>query len=302
MLAVGALASFTMVSQGYPNRITEEFRNATAELVLPRKSNGWCFHNVADGSRNEVGEEGLRCHLGAQDGRLDALLFGDSFAGHYGPFWDELGRENGLRINAVASNWCYPSVDEDFTGHTSGPEYQQCLINRDFLEAEIGHYDLVIYAGQWGAVHRKQQMDGVERAIELASQRSGLVVLMAAPTNYDVSVKDMYERSLMFGRPFDITRFNKSRDVQVRAANEYLKAIAGRYSNVMFFDRESMFQVNGVPSDVTAENVPFGLDQSGHISIYGSRKAAEAFRETALYQEFIERASHPELLARTRTD
>lgn len=302
LLAVGALASFTMASQGYPGRITEEFRKATADLELPRKSNGWCFHNVADGSNNEVGEDGLSCHLGERDGAVDALLFGDSFAGHYGPFWDSLGRENGLRINAVSSNWCYPSVDEAFTGHTSGPEYQQCLINRSFLEKEVGRYALVIYAGQWGAVRDKQQMDGVERAIELAAERSGLVVLMAAPTNFDISVKDMYERSLMFGRPFDITRFEKSRDEAVRAANDHLRSIAARFGNVMFFDRASMFQVDGVPSDVTAENVPFGLDQSGHISIYGSRKAAEAFRQTDLYKEFVQRTEHPELMARRRDD
>lgn len=302
LLAVGTLASFTMASQGYPSRITEEFRNATADLQLPRKSNGWCFHNVADDSNNEVGEDGLSCHLGERGGAVDALLFGDSFAGHYGPFWDSLGRENSLKINAVSSNWCYPSVDEAFTGHTTGPEYEQCLINREFLEKEIGRYDLVIYAGQWGAVRDKQQMEGVERAIELAAERSGLVVLMAAPTNFDISVKDMYERSLMFGRRFDISRFEKRRDEKVRAANDQLRSIAERFANVMFFDRASMFQVDGVPSDVTAENIPFGLDQSGHISIYGSRKAADAFRQTDLYRDFVQRTRSPELVARSRGD
>ena len=151
MLAVGALASVTMASQGYPNRISEEFRNATAELVLPRKSNGWCFHNVDPSYDNEVGEQGLTCQLGTRDGRLDALLFGDSFAGHYGPFWDDLGRENDLNINAVSSNWCYPSDRGEFTGHTTGPEYEQCLINRSYLKDHVADYDLVIYAGQWGA-------------------------------------------------------------------------------------------------------------------------------------------------------
>lgn len=301
VLAIGAVATLTMAAEGYPDRISAEFREATADLVLPKRANGWCFYDVETNERNEVGEAAFECSLGEPEGKIDALLFGDSFAGHYGPFWDVLGKERGIAINSVASNWCYPSVTDDFTGYRSGPGFEQCLLNRRYLQEHVADFDLVIYAGQWGAIHTKQQMTGVFKAIELAAQRAELVVLMAAPTNYDVSVKNMYERSLMFDRQFDITRFEKERDGPVRVANEQLRRVAQRYPNVLFISRDAMFHVEGVPSDVTADNVPFGLDQSGHISVYGSRMAAEAFRQTRLYQDFIERTEHPALLARRRS-
>lgn len=131
-------------------------------------------------------------------------------------------------------------------------------------------------------------MRNVFEAIDYLAERTGMVVVMASPTTFDVSVADMYKRSLRFGGEFDITRFRKTRDVPAREANSLLADYASRHANVMFIDRHSMFHVKGVRSDVTAENVPFGLDPSGHISLYGSRMAAKAFRETAVYQAFLQ--------------
>ncbi|QIB49822.1 acyltransferase family protein [Pseudomonas sp. OIL-1] len=286
-----SLATVTLAAQGYPSRVSDEFRQATADLILPRRSNGWCFHNVetsGSGEVNPVGQGGLECLLGAADGQLQALLFGDSFAGHYGPFWHDLGKEHSISINSVSTNWCYPSLAKDFTGNVTGPGYQQCLINRGYLGAEAGNYDLIILAGQWGAVQEHDDMRDVFEAIDYLAERTGLVILMASPTTFDVNVAEMYKRSLRFGSEFDITRFGKTRDAPAKEANRLLADYASRHANVMFIDRHSMFHVNGVRSDVTAENVPFGLDPSGHISLYGSRMAAKAFRESAVYEAFLE--------------
>ncbi|QJD59321.1 acyltransferase [Pseudomonas sp. gcc21] len=291
VILAASLATVTLAAQGYPSRINDEFREATAELILPRRSNRWCFHNVetsGSGEVNPVGQEGLECLLGAADGQLRALLFGDSFAGHYGPFWDDLGKEHAISINSVSTNWCYPSLARDFTGDMTGLSYRQCLINREYLEAQADSYDLIILAGQWGAVQEHNHMRNVVKAIDYLAERTGMVVVMASPTTFDVSVADMYKRSLRFGGEFDITRFRKTRDVPAREANSLLADYASRHANVMFIDRHSMFHVKGVRSDVTAENVPFGLDPSGHISLYGSRMAAKAFRETAVYQAFLQ--------------
>lgn len=41
-------------------------------------------------------------------------------------------------------------------------------------------------------------MKGVYDAISLAAENTKLVVIMPAPTTFDVNVKNMYERSLLF--------------------------------------------------------------------------------------------------------
>lgn len=289
VVAACLLAGLTLGGQGFPNRISAEVQEATADLVLPRNENGWCFHNVEHNPDNKVGDSGLQCWLGAPDGQLTALLIGDSFAGHYGPFWDAIGRLNGITVNTVSTNWCYPSLNEDFTGDISGPGYRQCLHNRDYLKRSFATYDMVIFAGQWSAVYELDLMQGVLDALEVAAERAGLVVIMPAPSIFDVDVRNMYKRSLRLNTDFDISRFQMTRDEPAIIANQQLEEHAARFDNVLYFTRASMFHVNGVPSHVTDENVPFGLDTAGHISLYGSLKAAEAFRQSALYGQFGEK-------------
>ncbi len=289
VVAACLLAGLTLTAQGYPARISPDIHEASAALVLPRNENGWCFHDVEHNPDNQVGGSGLQCWLGAPDGERTALLIGDSFAGHYGPFWDVIGRQNGISVNTVSTNWCYPSLNEDFTGDTSGPGYRQCLHNRDYLKRSFATYDMVIFAGQWSAVHELDLMSGVLTALDVAAERVSLVIIMPAPSMFDVDVRNMYKRSLRFNTEFDISRFQMSSDEPARVANRHLEEHARRHDNVMYLNREALFHVSGVPSDVTDENVPFGLDTAGHISLYGSLKAAEAFQQSPIYQDFRSR-------------
>lgn len=290
-MAACALASVAFVANGFPDRMTEEFKRTTADLVMPWKQNGWCFHSVETFPHLEVGEAGLGCELGDGNAEVKGLLFGDSFAGHYDPFWDDLGQHVSARIDSVSTDWCYPSLSEQYTGHYTGRGYQQCLFNRRYLVDKIADYDFVVFAGQWGAVHAKQQMQGVSDAIVMAAEKSALVILMSAPTNFDVNVKNMYQRSLLFDTPFDISRFHRERDEPARAANQQLAQLAAQFSNVLYFSRDELFNIDGVPSDVTRDNIPFSLDESGHISVYGAKMAARAFRQSSLFAQFAELAT-----------
>ena len=290
VVAACALAAVTLVAHGFPDRMTDEFRRVTADLVMPWKKNGWCFHSVETFPELEVGEAGLGCELGDKSAKPSGLLFGDSFAGHYDPFWDDIGQHLGLKIDSVSTDWCYPSVTDEYTGPYTGRGYQQCLFNRNYLVEHLPEYDFVVFAGQWGAVYAKQQMQGVLDAIVLAADTAPLVIVMPAPTNFDVNVKNMYQRSLLFETSFDISRFHKERDEDARAANDELALLATQFSNVLYFERDALFNIDGVPSDVTRDNIPFSLDESGHISVYGAKMAARAFRRTSMFDEFAELA------------
>ncbi|QJD57705.1 acyltransferase [Pseudomonas sp. gcc21] len=289
--AACALASITFVANGFPDRMSEEFRRTTADLVMPWKQSGWCFHSVETFPELEVGKAGLGCELGDRSARVNGLLFGDSFAGHYDPFWDDIGQHISMKIDSVSTDWCYPSLTGEYTGPYTGRGYQQCLYNRKYLVDNLADYDFVVFAGQWGAVHAKQQMQGVFDAIAMAAEKSELVILMPAPTNFDVNVKNMYQRSLLFDTSFDISRFHKQRDESARAANQALSELASQFANVLYFDRDALFHVDGVPSDVTRDNIPFSLDESGHISVYGAKMAARAFRQSSLFAEFADMAT-----------
>ncbi|MNN86380.1 hypothetical protein D3C81_2037910 [compost metagenome] len=66
--------------------------------------------------------------------------------------------------------------------------------------------------------------------------------------------------------------------------------VSEKYKNVIYLSRGSLFNVDGNPSDVTAENIPYSLD-GGHISVYGSIMSAHAFEGTSSYDDLKRRVS-----------
>lgn len=289
VFGIAGVGMVAVVTEGLPERLPRDYRAAIAEIALPIVTNGWCFYSVESIETLPIGSRGHTCQVGDRNGTLDALLIGDSFAGHYGPFWDAVGKRHAMKIHTISTNWCFPSADDDYTGPTTSRGFRQCMVNRDYLEKHVGSYDLVIFAGSWGVIDQQNKLDGVYAAIEETAETTPLLVIMPTPTNFDVNVGDHYARSIRFDLPFDIARYSKQRDVPSREANEKLKTFASAWDNVTFLDRGALFHIDGTPSDVTEENIPFGLDTSGHLSIYGSKKAAEAFFASRAYRRFQDR-------------
>ncbi len=266
------------------------------DLVMPLSSNGWCFRNVETYGDVPLDERRVACLLGDRSSPVTGLLFGDSFAGQYEPFWDRVGRDAAVKVESVTTNWCYPSLDDQFLGSVDGRGFQQCLIDRRHLREHLGRYDFVVFAGIWGVVAAQKKLDGLFDAIALASTTNRLVVVMADPVTFDSDVRTQYQRRVVVGLPFDIRRFTKAADRATVESNRLVEAYCRRFPNVVFLERDALFQVDGRPSDVSRDNVPFSLD-GGHISVYGAKQAAEAFLSTPLYADL-----KPRLAALSSTD
>ena len=298
ILNIGAPASLAamlgmviILFHGFPQRMNEEFYATMEKLDLPRMTNGWCFYDVNDNEALTIGAEGLECVRGERNSSLKGLLFGDSFAGHYGPFWDHIGKTISAEINSITTNWCYPSTNEVIYGDVNSRSYEQCLINRKYFIENTGNYDFVVLSGSWRHIYTSGQINGVYDAISYAARKTKLVIVMATPTYFDVNVRDMYARSILFGIDFDIRNFSKVADVDAVEANKALERFSREFSNVIFVDRDSIFQVDGTPSLVTEENIPYNFDQHGHISVYGSKMAATSFTSSNSYREIAKRMS-----------
>jgi hypothetical protein len=276
------------INKGYPttfNRVQPAFNEQIKEFAMPLINNGWCFYSIDTMKNLSVGNDGFKCSVGSKSANVKGLLFGDSFAGQYDPFWDSVGVENNILINSVTTNWCYPSTNDDFTGPQSSRAYKQCLLNRKYLADNYSNYDFVIFGGSWGDVYAKNKMDGLFDEISTTASKVKFVVVMAAPTFFDEDVGAMYRRSIFFHENFDISRVSKGNDKSFAEANNQLKEFTKKYPNVLFFDRDSLFNINGQPSDLSTENIPYSLDGK-HINIYGSKAAFTSFKNTAAYEQF----------------
>lgn len=287
-----ALGTAIYLSAGFPNRFHNEFLDRRAPLLdLPTVDNGWCFYSVDTIRRLAVGEQGLSCSVGEQNSpALKALLIGDSFAGQYEPFWDVLGKRMHIKVDAVTTNWCFPSLTDGFTGPLTSPAYDQCLLNRKYFRANASKYDFIILGAAWQSVMKLDHEQEVLDVVDWAAQNAGLVVVMASPFSFDYSPLIGYQRAGYRHLDFDINKIGRKRDPDTVRANLRLEMLAKNYPNVFFVGREALFSVDGKLSYLTAEGVPFNWD-NGHLSIYGAQAAAAIFAESPTYGKFAARVS-----------
>lgn len=270
-IAVGGMG---VAGHGYPSRLPAAAR--IAGLEMPLISNGWCFYSVDSIPSLPLGEKGLTCTLGDKAAPTHALLFGDSFAGQYEPFWDRVGKEMGLSIDVVTTNWCQPSAGDSFIGPRDGRARAQCLFNRAHVRATMERYDVLILAGNWDVVLERGLMPDALRFIAQAGARMKRVVLMPTPAQFDSDVLAAYRKSLWFDRPFNIATFPARKDAAARKANAILEEEARDMGNALYIHREALFDSPGLPPNLTPDGVPFSFD-GGHISVYGSQQAAQLF-------------------------
>jgi len=283
-VSIIAPSAFLYLKSGYPDRLSTQYRQATKDIVMPLRTNGWCFYSVDSIAKLSVGEDGTRCPLGDTRSSIKAILFGDSFAAQYEPFWDTLGKDLNININSVTTNWCYPSLTDSFQSPNRNRAYQQCLINREFLKTHVSNYDIVILSGAWGDVYDRQRIQEVFDALSFVSHRVRTVFVMAAPISYDENVRQKFERSLILHQKFDMSSFGKKRDMSMKIANSKLKEHSEKFENIHFIDRDSLFLADSTNPDVTAENIPYSLD-GRHLSVYGSKKAARSIQASRSYSQ-----------------
>ena len=256
------------------------------EFEFPNINNGWCFYSIDDIWKLKVGEEGLSCWIGKKDSKIKGVLFGDSFAGQYEPFWQKIGRINNIKIKSVTTNYCLPSLDDFFTGPKHSRARQQCKFNKNYLLNYVSHYDFLILGGAWGSAEKKNELHNTLNLIDYLSNKSKIILIMPDPKHYDTNILKKYFKSVKFNKLFNINTFSSMDDVYSLNAHKKLKKISSKYKNVIFIDRETIFPINNTSSNLIKKNIPFSFDGS-HISIYGSKSAAGNFITSDKYKFFL---------------
>ncbi|MCT8987036.1 SGNH hydrolase domain-containing protein [Shewanella phaeophyticola] len=270
----------------FPVNSAKTVKKINKQLVMPSRGNGYCFYSFTAGSDFVDAASGAECYLGDKSKRPLTLLFGDSYAGHNEPFWDEIFKSNNQSFQSISTNWCVPSLTNNFTGSKTHLAYQQCLLNREFLNENMRDYRNIIFAGSWDTVLDMGQFEDVIAVIDKASQLDINVFIMASPYRYKKNPLSNFYKSIYFDIPLSINTI-PSKDAINAEANLLLKAIASNYKNVTYvgrdiiYSKDNKFLVNGI-------SVPYSLD-GGHISILGSKYSAKYFMKNAEYQNVMDK-------------
>jgi len=287
ILLIAALpACFIFFSQGVIDRFDtpSELRGIKNKLSIPLRNNGYCFYSFNDGYTIVDKHIGSNCYLGSIETDSNTLLFGDSYAGHNEPFFDEVFKTNGASFQSIVTNWCTPSFSDNFTGPKTHLSYKQCLLNREYLKDNMHKYKNIIFAGSWDSVLSKGQLEDVELVIKISAEMGGNIFIMAAPYRYSINPLAHFYRSVYFKMPFDINAI-PGNDVLMSEANARLKEVSQKYSNVYFIDRSLIYAGNNTFT-ANGITIPYSLD-GGHISILGSIHSAKYFMNNSKYDTIM---------------
>lgn len=262
---------FTNTTNGFENRFHLP-ENLQAQYELPTSDNGWCFYSIDTNRELPLGAAGTQCSIGKKQGfEYQGLLVGDSTAGHFEPFWDEVGEQINAKISSITTNWCYPSLTDNFTWSKDTPAFDQCLFNRQYVKEHAKDFDFIVLSGLWMQLKSENRLSEVDELLNyLIKDLNKKVIIMAQAPMFDrVSIlKSIY----MQHNPKIIDK-----DIDAQEINKNFNLLADNNTNLYFITREELFADNSqdIPK-LTREGLPYSLDGI-HLSIYGSVKAAETF-------------------------
>jgi len=270
---VAGLGAYIYQQDGFQNRVNSNHEVKFNDLVMPSIVNNYCFYSVATIKNLEPSFDGTNCHIGNVDSRTTGLLIGDSYAGHYEPFWDELGKSFDLKINSITSNWCHPSLTKSLIS-TNLNSVRQCKINRVYTELNIYDYDFVIISASLNSLNIKEVID----FINFASKNVKQVFLMPPPFTYEVDITKRFKYSSILGTKIEPEMFFGMKDLLKNGFYSKLSKLALSLPNVTYIERSHLFFSNNKPLHMSKEGVPISLDGK-HLSVYGSLKVFDAFKD-----------------------
>lgn len=272
-----------VTSKGYPQRMEKSLEKLgidLSQLDMPSRKNGFCFKNFNADKKSVPSEKETECWIGDSNAKETVLLFGDSFAGQWEPFWDDFGKHEGLKIRSVTTNWCYPSLNTNYTGPYTHPGYNQCLINRKYLKANAEKFDTIILAAHWLQVFEKGDLNSLSDVIETLKSKKLKVIIMPSPTIFDQNILSKFKFYNFNNLDFDIEKSHKEKDKVAEAINNNIEKEISGYGE--FIKRENLFNF----SQVTNQGIPYSLD-GRHISIYGAHAAYDRFLNSDQYKNIL---------------
>lgn len=238
-----------------PKEVSDGFR-------LPSYTSGYCFDNLDIDLFVTVRNE-LPCKLTDHIGDRKALIFGDSFAGHWDPLFRELSDDFSLDISSVSSSWCFPSMRDEFLSGSSTDSIRHCRTNREWLRTHYTGFDTIILAGAWHLVVEDGFEGGVFDLVDFLRGSGRKVVLIDIPPQFKGA---NVERALFFNsaKLTPNEHFNQQGSVFWDLASSRFDDLTG--IELLSFDQ---LKNDGWANFYSNDGFPLTFD-GGHLSIYGA--------------------------------
>ncbi len=193
------------------------------------------------------------CKFGDMTQPAKAILFGDSHAGHFTPFWDYLGSQHDFAISAYSAQTCYPLIDLGdvrVSNDKSIKDKYHCPKHLKLISDIVKDYDTIIMAAGWNIYFtgirspRTFNFEGQLNAqLQYFEKLGKKVIVMAQVPWYEGGTIETYQNNT--GIPISLLRnatlkYNSKQDIHTRInvdiANQRVKTLVAHHPNTLYLD------------------------------------------------------------------
>jgi peptidoglycan/LPS O-acetylase OafA/YrhL len=254
-------------------------------IVMPDRKSGYCFNDFNTNDINKKPKNDI-CLLNDNKNKTDIILFGDSFAGMYDPFFSQLGQDNNFSLASVSTNWCHPSLTSSFIGPKNSNSYKQCKYNREYLISNIKSFSTVIVGGNWSGILNRGYLTEVLDFIDFCIKNGVKVVIMPSPTQYDTNLERRLSLSFYSSLfAFDLDKYGTNSNHNAQLSNLMFENLAKNSQDILYIAKNSLFDPKDY-FDYAGLSLPYSLD-GHHISLIGSLKSYERFETDVNYTTLL---------------
>lgn len=270
-IAVSLIALFASTqTNGFESRFYGSALNVgKLDVKYAGIDEGWCHVSAEGISGIAYKPEMANCYIGDKSASREALYIGDSNAGHYGPFVDEMARRAGYKVRQLSTSSCYPTREIKEAGEN--PEV--CKNFRRIIDEEITtrKYDTIIIANRWARDDRHMSFKKTDfkQMLEFYASHAKHVIVMDQMPEWWVNPATCFER----GTCDKNTNFKLAPGLD--ESRQKIADAVSSYKNVVLVDPYYLMKKDGVYTPF-AMGYPMYHD-TGHLSIRGMKWVASMY-------------------------
>lgn len=222
------------------------------------------------------------------------LLFGDSHAAHYTPFWMEILKDSGLGLYARTIDSCPPLLirNKAIDAKIEELAYPFCIEHLEKIKAKVAqeNFSLVVISFSWCSKYSNSPdfSESIERTVSFLEENRKKVILMGSIPLKDKKLFAKYLRSnyafLKNDERLDSIRkeliINKSCEIAVEKLNHEIERILKKHPEVIVMN--PLLEDPEIKNSVPFLNKDVLYKDGTHLNAYSSKLLGKRLKQKML--------------------